>query len=394
MADIPLMSGSNGADSLYKALASLQIGTNIFKGSSSSETTSGGTETKQTLMSQDAVNAMLAQILGGTQGLASVTSGSKNAGLYNSSTNQLLVNDLLSKSAAQVALASSPTVSTKSPTTATKVTPPQMSGLGALGTIGMSIGGNILAKKYGPKILDTLGLGEEAGIPGIVGNTSIPQLSVNAGSGVGSGLGMESSFSGLGQDFSDYAAGLSFGEAGTMFDSSLADLGVGASLAEGGEFIGALGFDAGLADLGVGASLAEGGEILGTVATFAEEASALESIAEVAAVAAKIICTESHRQGLLPEGYYKEEELHLLRNPVNPTISRGYRYLATPVVHWMRKHKFVATHFSLWAKSYIDQVAFKRTNWRGLMILGLFVPVCFLVGCVVETERMPETCNG
>ena len=96
-------------------------------GSTSSQTSttsnSGGTNTTtvQNNVSPEAVNALVKSILEGTSGLASVASGAKNAGLYNSSTNTLLSNDLLARAAAEAAKlnSSQTTTQTIAPTTST-----------------------------------------------------------------------------------------------------------------------------------------------------------------------------------------------------------------------------------------------------------------------------------
>jgi hypothetical protein len=68
-------------------------------------TGSSSTQTTSSNVSSEGVNALVQQILGGTQGLAAVSSGQKNSGLYNSSTNQLLTNDLVSRTAGEVSKA-------------------------------------------------------------------------------------------------------------------------------------------------------------------------------------------------------------------------------------------------------------------------------------------------
>lgn len=115
-------------------VATLASVAKLFTGSQQTQTTgggsntvssSGGTTTKQTLLSEDAINALLKNLLEGTSGLASIAQGAKLPGLYNSSTQQLLTNDLLSRSAGEVAKATAPTVTTDSPRTETRVSAPQ-----------------------------------------------------------------------------------------------------------------------------------------------------------------------------------------------------------------------------------------------------------------------------
>jgi len=68
-------------------------------------TTSGvnSTVTTNEGISQDSMDAMLKSALEGSQGLASVAQGQRTAGGYNSTTNRLLVNDLMTRTASQIA---------------------------------------------------------------------------------------------------------------------------------------------------------------------------------------------------------------------------------------------------------------------------------------------------
>lgn len=61
------------------------------------------TETTSSNISKEGVGALLQQILSGTQGLASVAGGQRSAGLYNSTVNQQLINDLLTRTSAATA---------------------------------------------------------------------------------------------------------------------------------------------------------------------------------------------------------------------------------------------------------------------------------------------------
>lgn len=76
-------------------------------------TSKSGSSSTQTNITPEAMQAILTQILGGTAGLASVANGEKTAGLYGSSTNQLLTNDLLTTAAQKAALAGASTTTTK-----------------------------------------------------------------------------------------------------------------------------------------------------------------------------------------------------------------------------------------------------------------------------------------
>lgn len=92
----------------------------ILQGPSSSTTTnSGHTDTSQVMLTQEAVNHLTQQMLESTQGLASVSRGEHLSGAYNSSTNSMMVNDLLSRVAGEVAVRGAKTVNTVGGSTST-----------------------------------------------------------------------------------------------------------------------------------------------------------------------------------------------------------------------------------------------------------------------------------
>lgn len=82
-------------------------------------TTSGGTTTTNEGISQESMNAMLSNALASTNGLAAVSQGQRSAGGYGSSVNQMLTNDLLARTAGQIAASQKTTTTTKSPTETT-----------------------------------------------------------------------------------------------------------------------------------------------------------------------------------------------------------------------------------------------------------------------------------
>lgn len=149
---------SNSTDSLTSLLKLFQT----FSGSSGTQTTSGGSSTKQTILSQDALNAMLKSAMegtGGVQGLAQVAGGQRAAGMYNSTVNTQLTNDLMSRLATQTAVAGAPTVTTSPKTTVTTAAPGV--GMGGVGMIGgLSLAKNVLDPKSRKSLLEQLGLGD------------------------------------------------------------------------------------------------------------------------------------------------------------------------------------------------------------------------------------------
>lgn len=118
------LSGVSSLASLFLGSSSTTSGTQTSNDNRTQTTsTSGGTNTTttSTSTSQAAVDATVKAILEGTNGLASVSSGQRTAGLYGSSTNQLLTNDLVTRAAAEGAKLNSTTTQTAvtAPTTTT-----------------------------------------------------------------------------------------------------------------------------------------------------------------------------------------------------------------------------------------------------------------------------------
>ena len=151
------------ADSSLGAVAELL---KLFTGKGNSSTTkesSGGfTETTQKGLSPEAMQALIKTAMEGSQGLASVAGGQKSAGLYNSSTNQLLVNDLLSRITGQAATLGAPTVVTRTPTnrtvTQSQSSPALKNSLPALAAMSLGKGGIDELLGYGKKGSDTYSL--------------------------------------------------------------------------------------------------------------------------------------------------------------------------------------------------------------------------------------------
>lgn len=80
--------------------------------SSSVTENSGRIDTSQVMLSTQAVDHIVQQMLSSTQGLAAVSSGQKGAGGYNSTATAQLTNDLVAKVAGEVAVRGAKTVNT------------------------------------------------------------------------------------------------------------------------------------------------------------------------------------------------------------------------------------------------------------------------------------------
>ena len=113
------------------ALGSVQQLYDMISGKTT--TTTGGNVSKVETgsMDQAGMNAMLQSALSSTSGLAAVAGGQRTAGGYGSATNQMLVNDLLTRSAGQIAQGN--TTKTTTATTTPQVV--QAGGVSAEGTL-------------------------------------------------------------------------------------------------------------------------------------------------------------------------------------------------------------------------------------------------------------------
>jgi hypothetical protein len=75
------------------------------KGGGKTTTGTKGTTTTTTKgnISEEGINSMIQKILSSDSGIAAIAQGEKRTGLYNSTTNQMLVNDLITRAAGELA---------------------------------------------------------------------------------------------------------------------------------------------------------------------------------------------------------------------------------------------------------------------------------------------------
>ena len=153
---------TSALDQNINTAASLSILLSTLLGSGDkTTTTSGGTSTttKQTNIDAAGLQSLIQSMLEDqSTGLAKVASGSKQAGLYNASTNTLLVNDLISRASNAAALASAPTTTKTTTTPQTQVTASEGM-LGANSNVLLPLlGAGLLMKKddAGKSVFDNL----------------------------------------------------------------------------------------------------------------------------------------------------------------------------------------------------------------------------------------------
>ena len=208
---------------------------------------SGGTTvvTDQTQAAPGAVDAVIRSILEGTNGLAAVSSGQRQAGLYNSSTNTLLSNDLAARAAGEaaklnttrtqttVAPSTSQTTQNSGGTTTTQnqtqnqntntVKPAAISG-GIAGGAGAALAAlQLIPKDVKDSIISGLGLGKKSGssvsgsVPDVSSSDRADVIKMFGGDEAAQDVaavgvdGLGSSFSGIGTDqFGDFSQAVEY----------------------------------------------------------------------------------------------------------------------------------------------------------------------------------------
>lgn len=322
----------------------------------------GSTSTTSEEVSADKANALVKSILEGSSGLATVASGEKTAGLYNSTVKTQLANDLIARTAAQTAAQSKTTTTTNA--TAPALNPANtLKALGASALLSPIVSGakkKLGLDKAGEGIFDSI-FGTAAGGPDAVsalvgGKTvtaggagaSAAAISAQAAAEGQTSLaefgGKEASFSGSGGGSSgaDVAAaggGGAYAGSLTAEDLALTPGADGAILGDAAmssaeyasgvaELQGVGGAGAELFGATEGAGLVEGG--LGA----AEAAGGFEEL--VLAAAAWIVCTELNKQRRLPTRYYIYGAREFATYPENG--KKGYYIWAIPSVKHLRKY--------------------------------------------------------
>ena len=340
------------------------------------------TQTTSSNISKEGMDALLQQILSGTQGLAAVASGQKSAGLYGSTTTQMLTNDLLTRATGELAKQKAGT------TTTTKVAAP----LGKLGgALPFLMAGNALAKTgIGKKATSMVGADANAIIESLTGASGVSAGSLIAANATADPLGTLIASQGWtapvaasGSAVTSGAAGAGSALAGTsgalLADGTIAGAAdVGGMLAAAnatadplGAFIGSLGYDAAAATA-AGAGIADAG--LGAAAAAGEGVGLGETLL---ALAAWVICTELHAQGKLSTKLYKASGERALT--LSPEVMAGYHVWAIPFTKLLRKSDFLSRLIAPIAISRCEYLLGEKRIW-GWLTVHVGERVCGWIG--------------
>jgi hypothetical protein len=360
------MQGLNIAN-LMQGLAS---GVDLLTDKKTKTKTSGGTTTQTSGLDISEVgrNKLIEDALASNSGLAETSSGQRRAGLYNSSTNQLLVNDLIDRVSASVDrdTAKQVTTTVAPPTTSTQVTPARV----GLGDAALGIGGAMAAKK----IYDIF---SDAGTIENVASGAGDVASIMAGSGATDFL---SSVSGVSDVVGGVGGALDFG--GFNLGLDLLSGEPEDALASGAGFL------IGNALLpGIGGPI---GSILSGIIPFDDIIGGLGDVLG-GLFGGSVVCTELLRQGVMSKDLYVNDVMfaHLHMSDV---VLTGYRYWGIPVVRLMRRSRtvtaiaaFFAVNRAHYIASITGAVAYSKPRAvLGAVINTIGVPACYVLGTLLN----------
>lgn len=380
---LPEIQGGNSTQNVLNLIQSLT-------GTKTKQTTSGGTQTQQTQLSPDAVNALIQQMLESNQGLAAVSSGQRSAGLYNSSVNTQLTNDLLSRVAGQTALASAPTVTTRTPTTTTNQTP------GILGNVNPLLAAVALPviKGAAEKISNGGGDVLSSIFGGATDSVVFKGGSKNAAKSVYDIFGAQDTGGFLDSLPATSSVITDFGNVGSSLTSNLDQLDFGGIGSLGGfDNIGGI---PGLNGLGVANTLYNifssdnkdeaiigGGVRLGVSAAL----NAIPVVGPFLALASNflgdsVICTHMYKVGYLSEELYTVESLY--GASVHPRIYTGYRMWADKAVSYLQKSPKATKFFAPLVTKFAEQTAYElgfapTGSLVGKVLKSIGEPVCYIL---------------
>ncbi|MNM62956.1 hypothetical protein D3C81_743070 [compost metagenome] len=358
---------------------------NSVQGKSQTTTTSGGTQTTQTPVSDQGVQTLIKGILSGQGGVKNIGSRARSSGLYNSTSEDILLGNLYSEAANKAELARTPTITTTAPQTQVTKTP----GIGLEG-LATNLGGaflasqaiNLGAKALSPAleeggnfIADLLGI--ELGSSGSGSKVKLGDLDVSAGGGFGGGFG--------GGDTS-----ISTGEGYNIDTSTLGSFGGNTSTpgAKGINF----GFDTdtGATSANLGGFGALGG-LLGSVLQGFSGGSSGGGGGGGGTSGGSVICTALKDLGFLDKELHAAGSKYL--NKMNPITVIGYQVWGNKIADKIREgHKgwtkvalpIARSRTSLLASggSFMDHVK----HPLGTFTKFIGEPICHLIGLCVPDD--------
>lgn len=363
---------------------------NSVNGKSQTTKTSGGTTTQQTNVSDQGVQAILQQILSGQGGVKSIGNRARSSGLYNSTSEDILLGNLYSDAANKAELARTPTVTTTAPQTSVT----KQDGIG-VGGLAANLGGAFLASQ-------ALNLGVKALSPALEAGGSYISDLLGLGSGSGNGNKLKLGDvdvdvgGGFGGNVGSSGTGISTGEGYGLNTSTLGDFS-GSSSVPGAKGIN-FGFDTDTGGASVGVSgLGALGGLLGSVLSGISGNSGGSSSSGGGGggngtSGGSVICTALKDMGLLDKELHAAGSVYL--NKMNPITVVGYQVWGNKIADKIREGNkgwtkvalpIARSRTSLLASSgsFMDHVKYPL----GSLTKFVGEPICHLIGLVVPDSK-------
>lgn len=97
-----------------------------------------------------------------------------------------------------------------------------------------------------------------------------------------------------------------------------------------------------------------------------------------------VICTELHRQGLLPDSLYNHPAATAHFQSLHPNTIRGYHFWAIPVVERMKNSVPLSMALLPIAHGRYVQITTGRITIGGVLTICIGQPICFAIGTILN----------
>lgn len=357
--------------------------------------TSGGTTTQQSNVSDQGISQIIDQILSGSGGVKSIGNRARSSGLYNSTSEDILLGNLYAEAANKAELARTPTVTTTAPQTSTTTQAGTSKGDIAAGLGGAFLASqalNIGAKALSPVIesgsnyvTDLLG-----GLFGIKSPTDKTSSANSDGSGGSIGGVDFGGFGGFGGPVASGSTGITTGEGFGLNTSNLKSYGASSADDEAVGINFGFNSDTGGSSVGVGGLGAIGG-LLGSIVS-GLGGSKGGATTGGGTSGGSVICTALKDKGLLDKELHAAGAKYL--NAMNPITVIGYQVWGNKIADKIRAGNKIWTTVSLpIATSRTSLLASCGTFWDhvkyplGTLTKFIGEPVCHVIGLGVPESK-------
>lgn len=386
-----------------------------LQGKSAKQVTTGGsTSTSGSNISDEGMNRVIQQILAGPGGVKDISGAARGSGLYNSSTEAQLLNDLAARTAGEAEKQRAGTTTTTNSNQTTEMIQPGMGLGGGLGTMlalsaakpllgGLSslLGGGGFMEGAGLGGLSNMLTGGAATAASATGAsapinlaevTAAPSVSagISSGASVGNSLGGLTDFGALSSDLGNIAAGSSVDLGASLGSMSDFTASAGGSFALNsvpgiGSFLGGLlsgNSPEDIDGLGIGSAALAGMMAAGPVGMVAAP---IMMVLGSALGDVSIVCTALVGRGLLDRAEYELGQAYLAS--VSPVTKQGYYFLCAGVADKIAEGSDFWTTICLPFARQRTKLIAANSGWKrwvryplGTLTKVIGQPICWAVG--------------